>query len=73
MFWFAFEHLTPRRHPIVDDPAARHMCTAFKAFTFEDENASQNACETSPDHVWVMAKKVDTAVDPNVNFTGDDY
>jgi uncharacterized membrane protein len=73
MFWFALEHDTPRSHPIIDDATAIHMCASGKAFTFEDENVSQDACEKSPIRIWVLPKKVDTAVDPNVNFTGDDY
>jgi uncharacterized membrane protein len=56
------------------------------SFTFEDENASANACEpvdegqASADAsavlvfgvkpIWVSARKVDTSVDPTVNFTG---
>jgi uncharacterized membrane protein len=43
-----------------------------KAFTFEDENESLNACQAAGKGVWVPSHKVDTAVDATVNFTGAD-
>ena len=44
-------------------------------FTFEDENASEAACEKghasqNGPNLWVSVRAVDLLVDPTVNFTG---
>jgi uncharacterized membrane protein len=43
--------------------------TGQGAFEFEDQNASHAACHANG-RIWVLVNKVDTAVDPTVNFRG---
>lgn len=79
MFWIATDRNV--QHPPVEDAASSgtHMCITGTTFTFEDQNVSSAACHTDPAALtkwqvaWVLPKKVDTEVDPNVNFTGYNY
>ncbi|HEY5409643.1 MAG TPA: DUF1036 domain-containing protein, partial [Caulobacteraceae bacterium] len=49
------------------------------AFTYEEENASLDACDKAGDRaaggrgktLWVIPHRTDTWVDPHVNFTGE--
>jgi uncharacterized membrane protein len=41
-----------------------------RTFTYEDENAGYAACHQLTNHIWVPVRKVDTAVNPVVQFTG---
>lgn len=41
------------------------------AFQFEDQNVSYAACHADG-KIWVLVHKTDTAVDPTVNFMGND-
>jgi uncharacterized membrane protein len=93
MFWFA---IGPKVNTEYSDviamrasAASEHFCiTSFfdrgghgvKAFTFEVENESVEACDQaggSPDSngerstLWISARKLDTWVNPTVNFTGE--
>jgi uncharacterized membrane protein len=79
MFWIATDRDVTHR-PVDDDADAEtHMCVTGTSFTFEDQNASSAACHTDPAALtkwkvsWVRPNKVDTAVDPTVNFTGYSY
>jgi uncharacterized membrane protein len=68
-----------------DDPSSESICISDMygrsgdAFTFEDENESVAACDLAAGSgavgmgktLWVTTHKVDTWVDPTVNFTGD--
>lgn len=76
MFWIPVDRAV--LHPAVEDVASSgpHMCVTGTSFTFEDQNVSSAACHADPmaltkwQVVWVLPNKVDTEVDPNVNFTG---
>jgi len=57
-----------------------HRRIAGSPFTFEDQNFSMEACKKDPAATtptsgvsWVLPAKVDTEVDPAVNFTGYNY
>jgi uncharacterized membrane protein len=81
MFWFPLEPHEPRSHRPVDNvtSSGTHMCITGNGFTFEDQNVSIDACHA--DHLagtpagvrWVLAYKVDTAVDPTANFGDSDW
>jgi uncharacterized membrane protein len=84
MFWFALPPENPSSVPpdtnadgsqIDAANPARHMCIRSMAFTFEDDNVSYGVCKKNnpTNSRWVLAHKVDTEVDPDVNFTGYDY
>ena len=80
MFWFALAPHAADRHNIVEDAAnsGTDMCIRGPEFTFEDENVSMAACHGTPSAAtdptkWVLTHKVDTAVNPTVDFTGYDY
>jgi hypothetical protein len=55
------------------------MCITGPHFTFEDQNVSFDTCHSDPaattsaGAVWVRANKVDTELDPNVDFTSYNY
>lgn len=76
MFWFP---VAQTRNPLDDTTnSGRHMCVSGKLFTFEEQNVSIDACHADPAATsagvrWVVGHRVDTEVDPNVNFTGYDY
>jgi len=79
MFWIATDRDVQHRPSEDAASSGRHMCITGTAFTFEDQNASSDACHTDPAALtkgqvaWVLPNKVDTEVDPNVNFTGYSY
>lgn len=81
MFWFAMAPRAADRHLISEDTttSGTDMCISGAEFTFEDQNVSMDACHRDPAAAtnagtrWVLAHKVDTAVNPTVNFTGYDY
>jgi len=84
MFWFPVRPENPTSvppdsnadfSPIDTTNTAVHMCITSHSFTFEDENVSFYAChkDRAVHTRWVVPHKVDTAVDPTVNFTGYDY
>jgi uncharacterized membrane protein len=66
MFWWGIS----KSGKIFDASGSDHFCISANTFTFEDENASENACTHSPDLHWVGVRVVDLIVDPTVNFTG---
>jgi uncharacterized membrane protein len=77
MFWFPLEPHEPRSHRPLDEltSSGTHMCISGSRFTFEDQNVSIDACHgdhaatTSAGVRWVLPSRIDTEVDPNVNFT----
>jgi uncharacterized membrane protein len=83
MFWWAINHAGLNVNGAVWATNGNdHFCvpnlygSSFSgAFTFEDENASEAACEKghfsqNGPNVWVSVRSVDLMVNPTVNFTG---
>ena len=90
MFWFGFNIPSEGRFNSDDfsvylmssADAPIHFCVpnifegVTSSFTFEDENASLQACQRTTykngySNMWVIPRKVDTWVDAAVNFTGE--
>jgi len=76
MFWWGYGVGYNDSNPTVetDQPGpGEAFCVASgnKGFTFEDENASLDACHAAKG-LWVATHKVDTSVEATVNFTGPD-
>jgi len=68
MFWWG---ISSRSGKIFDASGSDHFCISIYSFTFEDENASEDACTHSQTGLhWVGVRAVDLLVDPTVNFNG---
>jgi uncharacterized membrane protein len=84
MFWFGVNHIGLNTGILFWDTNGDHFCVPniisgnipSGAFTFEDENASKEACEKghfsqNGPNWWVNVRSVDVMVNPTVNFTGE--
>jgi uncharacterized membrane protein len=70
IFWFAFDRRFTADQAASASPALPdHFCMGEHKFTFEDENASAEAC-TRSDGKWINVRKVDTWVNATVDFSG---
>jgi uncharacterized membrane protein len=80
MFWYGFTPLnaSPKlawtANGIDFFCVANYLGTTAHAFTYEDENASQAACQSRANqdgaNIWESVRKVDLIVNPLVNFDG---